>query len=97
MPLSTVLRDEGERQAKIDQVIADKRAEAGQSLDQVEIDKVYEALSTKAAAQLEPMLEQALTFISDAALAKLATPENFDRLARAAQAPAAPGEGVTTP
>jgi hypothetical protein len=94
MPLSTVLRDEGERQVKIDQVIADKRMEAGQSLDPAQNDALYEALSAKAAAQLEPMLEQALTFISDAALAKLATPENFDRLARAAQVKAAPGEGI---
>ena len=87
IPVTWLLRQEGYRQTELDQLIADREAERPVDLDEAQIEKVYDMLAERSERAIEPMLEQALTFIADAALAKVVERGSVETIATATQEP----------
>lgn len=81
IPIEWQLRQEGVRESEIDKLREDRDAAAGPA-DETVLQLVYDQASAKAAARLEPMLQQALSLISEAAINKLADPAVLQRLGK---------------
>jgi hypothetical protein len=85
IPVITQLRSEGWRQSEIDQLLSDREAARELPLDEEAVEKAYDMLASRAEQAIEPMLEQALTFIADAALKKIVEQGAVERIAGAAE------------
>jgi hypothetical protein len=87
IPVLTVLRNRGWRQAELDQLIADKDALSPVQLDEQGLQDLQDRLAATATGMIEPMLEQALTFIGDAALERVVSSGAIEKIAAAQKAP----------
>lgn len=83
IPIITQLRNEGWRQNEIDQLLQDKESLQPITMDEAALEQLQERLAETASGMIEPMLEQALTFVADAALAKVVSSGAIETIAAA--------------
>jgi hypothetical protein len=83
IPIVTLLRNKGWRQDELDQMLADKDAMTPMQLDEQGLQDLQDRLATTAEGMIAPMLEQAITFIGDAALERVVSTGAIEKIAAA--------------
>lgn len=86
IPVVTQLRNEGWREEELNQMVIDRDNEKPVELSDQMLEAANEKAAAQSAANLKPMMEEALNLIADAALAKITEGGALQRLINATQA-----------